>query len=117
MRTDGGNLAAILYRLKHEDLGRYELICRHIRRVLPGFDCFEIEEECGKVALRWWSRLSNKTYGAHLTSDGSLRFFALAGPFDLPGEMLPGVLVMDEPELGLRPKAVVLVAGTVRAMA
>ncbi len=35
MRTDGGNLAAILHRLEHEDVHRYELICRHIRRVLP----------------------------------------------------------------------------------
>ena len=117
MRTDGGNLAAILYRLEHEDLDRYELICRHIRRVLPGFDRFRIEEQYGKVALRWRSRLSNKTYGARLTSDGSLRFFALATLLNLPGEMLPGVLVLDGPELGLHPKAVALVGDMVRAMA
>lgn len=116
MRTDGGNLAAILYRLEHEDLDRYELICRHIRRVLPGFDCFQIEEQYGKVALRWRSRLFNKTYGAHLTSDGSLRFFALATLLNLPREMLPGVLVLDEPELGLHPKAITLVADMIRAM-
>ena len=117
MRTDGGNLAAILYRLEHEDLDRYELICRHIRRVLPGFDRFRIEEQHGKVALRWRSRLSNKTYGACLTSEGSLRFFALATLLNLPGEMLPGVLVLDGPELGLHPKAVALVGDMVRAMA
>ena len=117
MRTDGGNLAAILYRLEYKDLDRYELICRHIRRVLPGFDCFQIEERHGKVALRWRSRLLDKTYGAHLTSDGSLRFFALATLLNLPGEMLPGVLVLDEPELGLHPKAIVLVAAMIRAMA
>lgn len=117
MRTDGGNLAAILYWLEHEDLDRYELICRHIRRVLPGFDCFQIEEQFGKVALRWRSRLSDKTYGAHLTSDGSLRFFALATLLNLPGEMLPGVLVLDEPELGLHPKAITLVADMIRAIA
>ena len=117
MRTDGGNLAAILYWLEHEDLDRYELICRHIRRVLPGFDCFQIEEQFGKVALRWRSRLPDKTYGAHLTSDGSLRFFALATLLNLPGEMLPGVLVLDEPELGLHPKAITLVADMIRAIA
>ena len=117
MRTDGGNLAAILHRLESEDLDRYELICHHIRRVLPGFDCFQIEERHGKVALRWRSRLLDKTYGAHLTSDGSLRFFALATLLNLPGEMLPGVLVLDEPELGLHPKAIVLVAAMIRAMA
>ena len=117
MRTDGGNLAAILYWLEHEDLDRYELICRHIRRVLPGFDCFQIEKHHGEVALRWRSRLSNKTYGAHLTSDGSLRFFALATLLNLPKEMLPGVLVLDAPELGLHPKAITLVADMIRVIA
>ena len=117
MRADGGNLAAILYRLEREDLGRYELICRHIRRVLPGFDCFQIEEQYGKLALRWRSRLFNKTYGAHVTSDGSLRFFALATLLNLPGEMLPGVLVLDEPELGLHPAAITLVGEMIRATA
>ena len=116
MRTDGGNLAAILYWLEHQDLDRYELICGHIRRVLPGFDCFQIEERHGKVALRWRSRLSNQTYGAHLTSDGSLRFFALATLLNLRGEMLPGVMVLDEPELGLHPKAITLVADMIRAI-
>ena len=117
MRTDGGNLAAILHRLEHEDFDRYELICRHIRRVLPGFDCFQIEEQYGKVALRWRSDVLNKTYGAHLTSDGSLRFFALATLLNLPGEMLPGVLVLDEPELGLHPKAIGLIGDMIRALA
>ena len=117
MRTDGGNLAAILYRLEHEDLDRYQLICRHIRRVVPGFDCFQIEEQYGKVALRWRSHLLNKACGAHLTSDGSLRFLALVTLLNLPREMLPGVLVLDEPELGLHPKAIALVGDMIRAMA
>lgn len=117
MRADGGNLPAILYRLEQEDRRRYDVICRHIRRVLPGFDRFEIEEQYGKVALRWRSKHSDKTYGAHLTSDGSLRFFALATLLNLPAEMLPGVLLLDEPELGLHPKAVALVGDMILALA
>ena len=117
LRTDGGNLAAILYQLEHKDLDRYELICRHIRRVLPGFDRFRIEKQYGKVALRWRSRQLNKTYGAHLTSDGSLRFFALATLLNLTGKMLPSVLVLDVPELGLHPKAIALVGDMIRSLA
>lgn len=117
MRGHGGNLAAILHRLEHEDLHRYELICRHIRRVLPGFDRFEIEEQYGKVALRWRSRHSDKSFGAHLTSDGSLRFFALVTLLNLPVEMLPGVVLLDEPELGLHPKAIALVGDMIRVLA
>ena len=77
LRTHGGNLAAILYRLEHEDIKRFETICRHISRILPVFDRFQIEESYGKVSLRWKAKGMDKTFGAHLTSDGSLRFFAL----------------------------------------
>ena len=117
MRADGGNLPAILHRLEREDVRRYELICRHIRRVLPGFDRFEIEEQYGKVALRWRSGNSEKSYGAHLTSDGSLRFFALVTLLNLPSEMLRDVVLLDEPELGLHPKAIALVGDMIRALA
>ncbi len=117
LRTDGGNLPAILYRLEREDLRRYEVVCRHIRRVLPGFDRFQIDEQYGKVALRWRSTHADKTYGAHLTSDGSLRFFALATLLNLPAEMLPSVVVLDEPELGLHPKAITLVGDMIQALA
>ena len=117
MRSDGGNLGAILHRLEHEDVRRYELICRHIRRVLPGFERFEIEEQSQKVALRWRSRRSDKSFGAHLTSDGSLRFFALVTLLNLPEEMLPRVVLLDEPELGLHPKAITLIGEMIRELA
>jgi len=117
MRADGGNLPAILHRLEQEDLPRYERICRYIQRVLPSFDGFRIDEQYGKVALRWQSKYADKTYGAHLTSDGSLRFFALITLLNLPAEMLPDVLLLDEPELGLHPAAITLVGGMIRALA
>ena len=112
----GGNLAAVLHRLEHEDVRRFDLICRHIGRILPGFDRFVIEESYGKVLLRWKAKWTDKTFGAHLTSDGSLRFFALATLLNLPAEMLPSVILLDEPELGLHPAAIGLVAGHDRAV-
>ena len=116
LRSHGGNLAAVLYHLEQHDLRRYELICRHIARILPGFERFDIQEEYGKVLLRWKARWSDKTIGAHLTSDGSLRFFALVTLLNLPGEMLPDVILLDEPELGLHPAAVTLVGGMIKSL-
>ena len=87
LRSHGGNLAAILHRLEQEDIRRYETICSHIGRVLPVFDRFAIEPSYGKVSLRWKAKGSDKTIGAHLTSDGSLRFFALVTLLNLPPEM------------------------------
>ena len=58
--------------MEHEDNRRFESICRHITRVLPVFDRFQIDESYGRVLLRWKAKGTDKTFGAHLTSDGSL---------------------------------------------
>ena len=117
LRSDGCNLAAVLLRLEREDMRRFETICGHIRRALPIFDRFEIEEDYGKVLLRWKAKGMDKTIGAHLTSDGSLRFFALVTLLNLPSAMLPDMLLLDEPELGLHPAAAALVGDMMKALA
>ena len=117
LRTHGGNLAAVLLRLEREDIQRFETICRYIGRVLPTFDRFQIEESYGKVLLRWKAKGTDKTFGAHLTSDGSLRFFALVTLLNLPPEMLPDVMLLDEPELGLHPAAIALIGDMIKALA
>ena len=117
LRSHGGNLAAVLLRLEREDMRRFEAICGHIRRILPVFDRFQIEEDYGKVLLRWKAKGVDKTIGAHLTSDGSLRLFALVTLLNLPPEMLPNVLLLDEPELGLHPAAVTLVGDMLKTLA
>ena len=116
LRSHGGNLSAILYRLEQEDNRRFELICQHIARVLPVFDRFQIEDSYGKVLLRWKAKGTEKTFGAHLTSDGSLRFFGLVTLLNLPREMLPDVLLLDEPELGLHPVAVALIGDMIKTL-
>lgn len=117
LRSDGGNLAAVLYRLKHHDIRRYERVLMHIGRVMPTFDCFQIEERHGKVFLQWKIKGMEKVIGSHLTSDGALRVFALMTLLNLPSEMLPKVLLIDMPELGLHPVAVELVAEMIGILA
>ena len=110
LRSNGGNLAPILYRLQKEDVRRYNLIVRQVRRVLPGFGDFDLRPSYGKILLRWTSVHSQKSFGAHLTSDGSLRLFSLLTLLNLPDGMLSDVMMFDEPELGLHPHAIGLVA-------
>lgn len=110
LRSDGGNLAAVLQDLLVTDAKRYELIVKQIRRVLPTFKNFVLEEEAGKVLLRWIGNQSEKVFGSHLTSDGSLRLFCLLTLLNLPPDRLPDVMFFDEPELGLHPHAITLVA-------
>ena len=113
----GGNLAPILIHLRRNDLPKYEMICRHIRRALPEFDGFELDVSYGKTMLRWRTKTTKQTMGAHLTSDGSLRAFCLITLLNLPDELLPRVILLDEPELGLHPFAISLVSHMVKVMA
>jgi predicted ATPase len=46
-------------------------------------------------------------------SDGTLRFIALATLFLQPVELLPSVILVDEPELGLHPYAIGLLASLI----
>lgn len=109
LRSDGANLAPLLWNLLNNDFRYYKEIVERIRRVLPVFDDFVLEPQFGKLTLRWKSRYSDKTFVPHLTSDGSLRLFCLVTLLSLPPELLPEVLLLDEPELGLHPYAIELV--------
>lgn len=113
----GGNLAAVLYQMEREDRRRYERICRYIGRILPGFAHFDLEENRGKVALRWQSDWSDHSFGAHLTSDSSLRLFALITLLNMPPDKLPAVILLDEPELGLHTAGVSLIGGMISSLA
>lgn len=110
LRSDGGNLAAVLFDLQENDVSRYRFIVRQIQRVFPTLDDFVLEPIAGKVLLRWKSKFSDKIFGSHLTSDGSLRLFCLITLLNLPGNRLPDIMFFDEPELGLHPHAIILVS-------
>ncbi|QFY44605.1 AAA family ATPase [Candidatus Methylospira mobilis] len=117
LRSDGANLAPVLLRLQETDLVRYKLIVRQIQRVLPTFNDFLLQPSVGKVELRWQGKYSDKSFGAHLTSDGSLRLFCLLTLLNLPSDMLPDILFFDEPELGLHPHAISLIAEMLKKIA
>ncbi len=116
LSADGRNLAAVLFHLQREDRRRYEVICHHIGRVLQEFDRFDLQAVQGKVALRWIPKNAHKTLGSHLTSDGSLRLFALITLLNLPSDMLPTIVFLDEPELGLHPTGVALIGGMIKSL-
>ena len=52
-------------------------------------------------------------YGPSDLSDGTIRFIALATLFMQP--WLPKVIIIDEPELGLHPKAIEKLAGLMKS--
>ena len=117
LRGDGANLAAVLLLLERKDRPRLDLICQYIGLAVPGFDRFQIEEQYGKVLLRWKIKGMDKTVGAHQTSDGTLRFVTLVTLLNLPAHLLPDVLLLDEPELGLHPAAITVIGSMIDTVA
>lgn len=113
LNSDAGNLAPILLNLSEHEPKRLKLIEKQISRLLPVFSGFILEPQHGKVMLRWRHKQGDKIMGAHLTSDGSLRLFSLITLLNLPSDMLPEVILLDEPELGLHPNAITLIAAMI----
>ncbi|NQT39850.1 MAG: AAA family ATPase [Planctomycetes bacterium] len=117
---DAGNLAAVLYKLKQKRPPVYGRIVRTIRQFAPWFDDFDLEplalnEE--NVLLNYRERDSDILFKPHQISDGTLRAMALTTLLLQPRDDLPSVMVIDEPELGLHPYAMVVLAALVKQAA
>lgn len=114
LKEDGANLASFLFRLKNTEFDYYFKIIKHIRLVIPFFDDFVHENEYGKILLRWKEKNSDKIFNASQASDGMLRTIALISLLAQPEKDLPGVMFIDEPELGLHPYAIDMVSALLK---
>ncbi|MBQ7651399.1 MAG: AAA family ATPase [Victivallales bacterium] len=120
--SDGANLAAYLHLLKSNVNYRpyYDRIVSVIRMVMPQFGDFVLDPIPGteETSFRLDWRLSNgleyKLFPSQF-SDGALRFIALATVLLQPLELRPAMLVIDEPELGLHPMAIVRLASMIKS--
>ena len=117
LRDDGSNLAAFLYYLRQMHADSYSLIRRTVQQVAPFFDDFQLEPQRlnpDKIRMEWRHRDSDDYFDASSLSDGTLRFMALATLFLQPKDFRPSVILVDEPELGLHPYAIGLLASMIR---
>jgi predicted ATPase len=117
LKEDAGNLAAFLFRLRNEEERYHRRIVETIRLILPFFADFELEPEHDRLLLRWRERGSDVVFTAAQAADGMLRVMALVALLLQPERDLPHVLILDEPELGLHPYAINVVAGLLRGAA
>ena len=106
LEEDGRNLPAVLLELKNNQAAIYQKILSVLQQIIPFFDDFILNEEYGRIYLKWKEKNSSKTFVATHASDGMLRAMALVTLLCLPRERLPGVMFIDEPELGLHPSAI-----------
>jgi predicted ATPase len=117
LRPDARNLAAFLYLLRDSYPASYQKIVKTIRLVAPFFGDFFLRPSPQNkefIELEWFERGQDIPFKAHLLSDGTLRFMCLATVFLQPRELQPETILVDEPELGLHPYAITVLASLIR---
>jgi predicted ATPase len=115
LRPDGSNLAALLYIMQiqfHED---YAKIRDVVRLAAPFFDDFKLRPYPANpemIQLEWLQKGSDYPFRASQLSDGTLRFACLATALLQPRfkDVWGITILFDEPELGLHPYALTLLA-------
>ena len=117
-RPNASNLAAYLYLLQEKFPIAFRHIEEHVRLVAPFFDRFvlapsRLTEQ--KIKLEWRQKGSEAYFDGYALSDGTLRFICLATLLLQPSP--PGLILLDEPELGLHPYAIHILAEMLEAAA
>jgi predicted ATPase len=118
LRDDGRNLAAFLYRLQELHNEHYRRIVKAVKLVAPFFGDFHLRPTAGnseKIQLEWTEAGQDVPFTASALSDGTLRFICLATVLLQPEKFMPAAVLIDEPELGLHPYAVTVLAGLMKS--
>jgi len=112
LRFDASNIAPFLLRLKNEQADAYREILESVRLVMLFFDDFILDvTKFGakqKVNLSWRQKGSDYPMQPYHFSDGSIRFVCLATALLQPNPC--STIIIDEPELGLHPEAISILA-------
>jgi predicted ATPase len=118
LREDGANLAAFLYRLQKHHLASYKRIVKSIQLVAPFFGDFFLRPTTDNpdfIQLEWTEKNQDIPFKASELSDGTLRFILLATLMLQPEDYIPSAIIVDEPELGLHPYAIAVLAGLIKS--
>lgn len=112
LAADASNLAPHLLYLRDKHNSIYKAIVETVRLIAPYFDDFLLTvEEQGterKVALDWRQKDTELEMQPYHFSDGTIRFICLATALLQPEP--PSTIIIDEPELGLHPAAINILA-------
>ena len=116
-RPDASNLAAFLYMLKRKHFGHYSYILKTVQLVAPYIQDFVLETSNlnhNLIRLEWKHRESDKYFDISQLSDGTIRTICIATLLLQPD--LPSTILLDEPELGLHPYAINILASLFKSV-
>lgn len=125
LAMDAGNLAAFLYMLQERHNDHFRTIEDTVRQIAPFFGGFVLQPSPlnpEKIRLQWHEKDADTVFGPSALSDGTLRFICLATLLLQPTlariwDGMPSMILVDEPELGLHPAAIQVLAGMLQSAA
>ena len=113
LHSDGSNLAPFLRLMRERHPENYRQIVDTVRRAAPFIDDFLYRDEPGeRVELEWLERDvgAGRIRSPRQLSDGTIRFICLATLLLQPVHLQPATILIDEPELGLHPATLSILA-------
>ena len=116
LKRDGSNIAPFLYYLQERHPSHFQRIERTVASIVPFFKSFNLgPSKLNPEQIRLeWRHTDNRDLYFNETqlSDGTLRFICLTTLLLQPE--LPHTILIDEPELGLHPQAINVLAALVQ---
>ena len=115
LHPDASNLAAFLLFLKKKHESEYQSIRETVQLAAPFFDDFSLRDSLDnpdETLLEWLQKGADYPFHSSQISDGTLRFICLATALLQPNP--PSTILLDEPELGLHPYALAILAGLIQ---
>ena len=116
LKADASNLAPFLRRLREYHGDHFRKIVEVVQLAVPFFGDFIHREEVDEQMDLEWRHLDDPDtiHGPRQLSDGTLRFICLATLLLQPVHLQSDLILIDEPELGLHPYALTLLAEMLR---
>lgn len=112
----GQDMAPLLYRLKNRDGGRgLRAVTRTVRSVIPSVSEIDVELDRERGTLDLWVVQDGTRFSSRVISEGTLRLLALCTLAASPDP--PELVAFEEPENGVHPQRVAVVANILTRLA
>ncbi len=118
LRADAANIAAFLYKLRKTNFNCYSQILKTVQLIAPFIKDFylePLEENKRTIRFAWEHKESDDYFDISQLSDGTIRSICLVTLLLQPDP--PPTILIDEPELGLHPYAIELLASLFKSVA
>ena len=106
--TRGENLVSFLYNLKDQHRKHFDAVVRTARTIVPGLDAIDVELDTRRGTLDLSVSQDGTPYSSRVVSEGTLRVLALCAILVNPEPS--SLLALEEPENGVHPRRVELIA-------